>query len=129
MFDISSDVMIFMIPIIAILGGCTVSIVGIIMKGREEELRRRERILAIEKGLPIPPEPSSNECSRPGYVAARGWGLVLTFMGAALVISISLASDEGVRHGTWGIIVLAIGLGLLVASALEKREYDSKNKQ
>jgi len=130
MFDINPDIVIFLIPIIAILGGFTVAIVGIIMEAKKEELRRKERIIAMEKGIPLPPERAENKGSgRPRHIAARRTGLVLTFLGIALVVAISLSSGGGLRSGVWGFVVLALGLAFLVASIFEKRDYDSMNKQ
>lgn len=126
MFDISPETLGILVPIVAILGGFTVAIVGIIMKGKEEELRRKERIIAMEKGLPLPPD---QEPARPrsyGYARKRAWGLVLTFMGIALVASLSFTSHEGMRHGAWGGILIAIGLALLIAGVLEKKETESR---
>ena len=46
----------FMVPIVAILAGCTVAIVGTLARNRVRELEIRERIAMIEKGLVPPPE-------------------------------------------------------------------------
>jgi hypothetical protein len=54
MFDVGPETLAVLIPIIAVFGGITIAIVGIIYRGREEELKRKERIVAMEKGLPIP---------------------------------------------------------------------------
>ena len=40
----------FMIPIVAILAGCTVAIVGTLARNRVRELEIRERIAMIERG-------------------------------------------------------------------------------
>jgi hypothetical protein len=126
MFDISPETLGVLVPIVAILGGFTVAIVAIIMKGKEEELRRKERIVAMEKGLPLPPEPESTRPCSPGYARKRAWGLALTFIGIALVASIAMTSHEGMRHASWGAIMIAIGLALLIAGAIEKKEADNK---
>jgi membrane associated rhomboid family serine protease len=125
MFDISPDVLGIFIPIVAILGGFTVAIVAIIMKSKEEELRRKERIIAMEKGLPLPPDrEESVRQGSPGYARKRAWGLVLTFIGIAIVISVALTSNEGYHQAAWGAIAIAIGLALLIAATLEKRESE-----
>jgi hypothetical protein len=125
MFSIDPAVLGILIPIVAILGGFTVAIVAIIMKGKEEELRRRERIIAMEKGLPLPPEPVP-EAKKPNYARTRTWGLVLTFIGIALVVSIMVSSEGSPRHGIWGGVVLALGLALLISATLQKRERDKE---
>jgi peptidoglycan/LPS O-acetylase OafA/YrhL len=83
----------------------------------------------MEKGLPLPPEPVHHDDRRPSHSRMRAWGLVLTFIGIALIASIAISSHEGIRHGTWGAIVLALGLALLIAAALEKRDADKRGKQ
>ncbi len=123
MFEISPQVLGVLIPIIAILGGFSVAIVAIIMKGKEEELRRKERIVAMEKGLPIPTdEEPVRQPGSPGYVRKRAWGLVLTFIGIAVVISVGLTSSQGYHHASWGAVAIAIGVALLIAAALERKE-------
>jgi hypothetical protein len=46
----------FMIPIVAIIGGCTVAIVATIARARVREAEIRERIAMIERGLMPSPE-------------------------------------------------------------------------
>jgi len=124
MFDISPETLGVLIPIIAILGGFTVAVVAIIMKGKEEELRRKERIIAMDKGLPLPPDQEPVCPGSPGYVRKRAWGLVLTFIGIALIVSMAVTTEG--RHAAWGAILIAIGLALLIAGALEKKEAEKQ---
>jgi uncharacterized protein DUF6249 len=46
----------FLIPIVAIIGGCTVAIVATIARARVREAEIRERIAMIERGLMPSPE-------------------------------------------------------------------------
>lgn len=110
------------IPIIAVCGGVFIAITGIIMGGRRKELEHRERIIAMEKGLAIPadvPEPD-----RPKYSGRRANGLVLTGIGIALTIAMWL--EDGRDTGAWGLIPLFIGVGLLIAAHIDKREWDEE---
>lgn len=111
-----------MIPIVTIIGGIAVAIVAIIMSGRKKELEHRERLTAMEKGVTLPE--TSLEPKRPAHLQNRSAGLVMTFLGIALTIAIWVPA--GAEGGVWGLIPLAIGIGLLVSSTLEKKEIEKK---
>jgi hypothetical protein len=114
-----------MIPITAVMGGIAIAIVGIIMGARKKELEHKERIIAMEKGMPIPKQPET--ICRPAYQSNRTGGYVLTLLGVALTIAIWVTA--GIEGGIWGLIPLAIGIGLLVSSSIEKREVESKEQR
>ncbi|MDD4858319.1 MAG: DUF6249 domain-containing protein [Candidatus Krumholzibacteria bacterium] len=124
MFGFDAGVVALLIPIIAVLGGMAIAVVGVLAKGKEEELKHKERILAMEKGIPIPQETKPVQKVKPRYLAFRAWGLVITLIGLALVLSISVA--KGIEAGIWGLIPTALGVGLLLASVLEKRDVEGK---
>ncbi|HEU4366121.1 MAG TPA: DUF6249 domain-containing protein [Candidatus Krumholzibacteria bacterium] len=108
------------IPILFVMGGILVAITAIIMHGRRKDLEHRERLLAMEKGLPIP-EPAPVK-ERPKYSNRRANGLVLTGIGIALTIA--MWTQDGADEGVWGLIPLFVGLGLLIAGHLDKREWE-----
>jgi hypothetical protein len=110
------------IPLLCILGGVAISITAIVMAGRKKELKHKERVVAMEKGIEIPAE--KREEKRPEYLSNRSGGLVMTFIGIALTIA--LWATAGKDGGVWGLIPLGIGVGLLISSALEKKEIDTK---
>lgn len=58
--DIIMAFAVMSIPLIAIIGGLTVAIVKMLGRQRLEELARRERIAAIERGI----DPSRLQVSR-----------------------------------------------------------------
>ncbi len=123
MFGIDAGVVALLIPIVAVVGGMAIAIVGVITKSKEEELKHKERIIAMEKGIPIPESaPCQPKADKPRYFAIRGWGLVLTLIGVALVIAISVASEP--RNGVWGLLPTALGVGLLIAAWLEKKDME-----
>ena len=64
------------IPVVAIVGGISVAIVRLITQGRLEELARRERIAAIERGVPADklPHCRPRSASRPTCSAIAGSG-------------------------------------------------------
>ena len=115
---LSPETIAVMIPITAILGGIAIGIVAIIMAARKKELEHKERLTAMEKGIDIPQPPKKEK--RPAYLNMRPWGLVVTLIGVA--VTIALWVTAGSIGGVWGFIPLGIGIGLLISSALEKKE-------
>ena len=112
------------IPILAVAGGVLIAITAIITKGREKEQEHRERVLAIEKGMAPPPPPA--EVERPKYSSRRANGLVMTGIGLALTVAMWV--EDGADSGVWGLIPLFIGIGLLIAGSIDKREYDERQR-
>jgi hypothetical protein len=121
---INSDTIALSIPILAVCGGVLIAITAIIVGGRKKEQEHRERLIAMEKGIMPPPPPE--EVERPKYSSRRANGLVMTGIGLALTIAMSVA--DGVDSGVWGLIPLFIGIGLLVAGSIDKREFDEKQR-
>jgi hypothetical protein len=87
----------FLIPIVAIIGGITAGIVGMVMRGHVRELEIRERIAMIERGMVPPPE------SDPGGFDRRLRSMQQYQRG-----------DAAPRHRSAGVILIAVGLGLMV---------------
>lgn len=113
------------IPILAVLGGVLIAITAVVMNGRRKELEHRERILAMEKGLPLPGPMVTPE--RPKYSSRRANGLVM--FGIGLALTIAMWTVDGAEAGVWGLIPLFIGGGLLVAGSLDKREWESQQSK
>ena len=122
MFNFDPGVIALLIPILAVIGGIALAIVGIITKSREEELRHKERIVAMEKGMPVPEMP--REERRPSFARHRTWGIVLTLLGIAL-ITLKLVSNN-YEAMTGGVIVTAIGIGFLLASWFDTRDAERR---
>jgi len=122
--SIGPDTIALSIPILAVCGGVLIAITAIIVNGRKKEQEHRERLVAMEKGLTPPPPPV--EVERPKYSSRRANGLVMTGIGLALTIAMTIA--DGPESGCWGLIPLFIGIGLLVAGAIDKREYDERQR-
>ncbi len=123
--NISPEHIAVMIPIVAVLGTFAVVIVAVIIEGRKKDLVHKERLFALEKGLPLP-EPPDKE-TKPVHATRRAWGLVWLGLGLALTIALALNPDSA-RVKAWGfaLIPLFIGLGLVVASVLDKREFEQR---
>ena len=120
--SIGPDTIALSIPILAVCGGVLIAITAIIVNGRKKEQEHRERLVSIEKGIAPPPPPV--EVERPKYSSRRANGLVMTGIGLALTIAMWIA--DGAESGVWGLSPLFIGLGLLVAGAIDKKEYDER---
>jgi hypothetical protein len=117
-----------MIPIVAILGTFVVVIVAIIMEGRKKDLQHKERLFALEKGLPLPDPPEKE--TKPVHSTRRAWGLVWAGLGLALTIALAANPDAAdVRAWGWGLIPLFIGVGLLIAATLDKKEFERRQQE
>lgn len=122
--SIDPEVVAISIPILGVCGGVLIAITAIIVNGRKKEQEHRERLVAMEKGI-APPQPPQ-EIERPKYSSRRANGLVMTGIGLALTIAMSVAN--GIDSGVWGLIPLFIGIGLLIAGSIDKREFDEKQR-
>ena len=124
--------MIFSVPIVAIVGGITAGIVKTISRHRMMELAARERIAAIERGvdpskLPPPPDMGSEHRAE-GYDMfnqsplrrAQGLmigGLVTLATDIGLGVFLNYVADE---RGVWavGLIPGSVGIALLLSAML-----------
>ena len=48
--------------------------------------------------------------------------------GIGLALTIAMWAEDGADTGVWGLIPLFIGIGLLIAGAIDKREYDQQQR-
>jgi hypothetical protein len=116
-----------LIPIVFILGAALVISVAIVMQGRKKDLDHKERLVALEKGLPLP-EPPEKE-TRPVHATRRSWGLVWAGIGLALTIALAVNPDSSdVNAWAWGLIPLFIGTGLLIAAIMDKKEFEKMRR-
>jgi len=115
------------IPIIAIVGGITVAIVRLITQARLEELARRERIAAIERGVDpskLPPLPGARaEIYAPedGRLR-RAQGMLI---GALIVLAVGIGLgvmlfvfEPHEKHWIIGLIPTLVGCALLASCAI-----------
>jgi uncharacterized protein DUF6249 len=115
------------VPIVAIVGGISVAIVRLITQARLEELSRRERIAAIERGVdpsklpPIPgtaPEtyPYGDSRLRRAHGLLIG-GLILIATGIGLGV-LAAAVEPSKSHWVIGLLPILIGAALLACSRI-----------
>lgn len=107
------------IPIITIVLGVAIAIVWIITAHRQKvqriEMRHKERMAAIEKGLDLPPDPVEPETVRkPGGLRSGLSGLLV---GVVLYLALRAVADDDVA--LFGLIPAAIGLANLVSYFIE----------
>lgn len=107
------ETMVFIIPIVALL----VPIFAIYFHYREEQERRKERMLAIEKGVDIPSEPVPQPLKPLDYLRK---GLVFLGVGIGLVIGVWLSSNRGIPgillqfFTIGGFVLTLIGAALVI---------------
>lgn len=118
MFDLSPGIIAIFVPILAVIGTFAMIIVVIIMGTREKELKHKERLLAMEKGIDIPKETKREK--RPAYLTLRAWGFVL--FSAGIVLFFALWAQVGFQYSVWGLMPAAIGAGLLIAAIKERND-------
>jgi hypothetical protein len=119
-----------LIPIIAIVMGCSIAIVGIIVDYRRRratlEFQHKERLAAIEKGIELPPalgveaEGSAASARRPSYLLR---GLVWLFLGIG--VALALNRIEGRDEAMLGAIPIGIGLAYLIYYFAEGRKLEA----
>ena len=138
--DTFVPIMIFAIPIVAIVGGITAGIVRSLGQQRMMELAQRERIAAIERGVDpakLPPLPtfipsggmgdgfsggvytSYNDYARRRQHGLMIGGLVCLFVGIAIAVFLRTIGDSE-ANSAWavGLIPASVGLALMIGSMI-----------
>ena len=109
-------------PILGIMFGTAIAIVAIITahrtKMQRNDMRHKERLAAIEKGLEIPPEPVEMENGRKGSSLRSGIAGLL--VGAVLYLA--LREVAGSDIALFGLIPAAIGVANLAFYFIEGRK-------
>jgi cadmium resistance protein CadD (predicted permease) len=105
------------IPIIAILAGIAVAIVGMLANHRQRlqrtELRHRERLAAIEKGFELPPDPPDADSKAGDEARFLRYGLVLVAIGVTVTGAMMQIPDKDVPY-LFGFIPAGIGIAYLL---------------
>ena len=113
------------IPIVAIVMGIGAVIIGIVSRHRQllqrVDLRHRERLVAMEKGLELPPESLDADVRRPRFLLR---GLVWSFAGIAAYFS--LRGLAGAEESMLSLIPIAVGLAYLIYYFVEGRKEDEQ---
>lgn len=110
-----------MIPVIGMLVGLGIALYVINRNFKRRELEHRERMMAIERGVFIPPYPESRK-AKPVYPFA--WPFAMIGFGLALILFYFLTGSP--RHDPeglgFGLVILLIGVGLLLSRFIGVRK-------
>jgi len=108
-----------LIPIVALL----IPIFAFYFAFKREQIRRKERMLAIEKGVELPPEPVRpvKQPLKPMDYLRRGLLAIAVGIGLWVGSIFMHGIEEGGWIGMGGLIVLLVGVALLIYYAIQKR--------
>ena len=113
--------MALMIPILGIVLGLGVAVIAIVTSHREKqkrvELRHRERLAAIERGIEIPPDAEPDAGGKKPSMLRSGVSGVL--IGGVLYFALHRVVGEDVA--LFGLIPAAFGIATLVSYFVENR--------
>jgi cadmium resistance protein CadD (predicted permease) len=119
MMDIEQ--MALLIPILMIVLGVAVAIVAIVASHREKqkriELRHRERLAAIEKGIELAPDPDPEGEPKKGSSLKSGLSGLL--IGVVLYFALDRVASEDIA--LFGLIPAAFGIANLAGWFVESR--------
>src|SRR5262245_26220453 len=114
--------MALMIPILGIFMGVSIAIIAIVTAHREKqkrvELRHRERLAAIEKGIELAPDPEPDAGAK--KASALKSGLSGIFIGTVLYFALDRVVSSDVA--LFGLIPAAFGLATLISHFVESRK-------
>lgn len=137
--EVIAPILVFAIPIIAIVGGITAAIVRTLGRQRLIEMAQRERITAIERGVDpskLPPLPFDDDHDGLGFGEgsdrrrAQGLmvgGIVTTAVGIGIMLFLYLFEETTGEKNIWavGIIPFFVGAALLLSSWLVRPKGNS----
>jgi len=115
------EVLALLIPISMIVLGVAVALVAIVTAHRRRmlrnELRHKERMAALEKGMELPPDPVEAETGpKPGGLRSGIGGILV---GVVLYLALRGVADEDVA--LFGLIPAAFGIAGLISYFVEGR--------
>jgi Domain of unknown function (DUF6249) len=125
-FMFQPQVLVFMVPIIAIVMGLGIGMLNIYLNYRKRKemfaLYHQERMAAIEKGIELPPLPEDffHEDCKPSRISPHRTllsGLILTFIGLTLYIALHVSVPHSESSGdpsSFALIPGGIGVACLI---------------
>jgi hypothetical protein len=125
----------FMIPIVGIIMGVGLAMLAVWTEYKRKsdmfELHHKERLLAIERGMEVPPLPE-DFFKASGKLAATPndrlrYGLMWLLVGVALMIALALNSS--LERAAWGLLPVAVGLANLIYYATVARNQPANPNQ
>jgi len=124
-------IMPFMIPIIAIIMGVGIGMLALWLdhqkKTRIFELHHKERLLAIERGMEVPPLPAElfQNARKPESSPESNLqsGLIMLLLGLAIGTAMALNFD--LATAAWALIPLSIGVAKLAFYAIARKKQNA----
>jgi len=120
-----ADIVEELVPIVAIMLGLGTVVVAIVFGYREKmkraELRHRERITALEKGIELPPDADPELDGRRSASLRRG--LAGLFVGIVLYAAMRGVTDPDIA--IFGLVPSAIGAANLIGYFVERSKNGS----
>ena len=118
------------IPLFGIVFGIAVAIVAIVTQHRQKtqraELRHKERLAAIEKGLELPPEMEDpDDAGRRSRSGSLRSGLIGVAVGTVLYFALDQLVGE--RIALFGLVPAAVGIANLLFYFIEGRKKANGN--
>ncbi len=117
-----TDSIAVLIPIAGIVFGIGIAAVAIVTTHREKvkraELRHKERLAAMEKGIELPPEIVDKDNGDKPRFLLQG----LIWLGVGIGNFFALGALAGERVGMLGLIPAAVGVATLLYYAIEGRK-------
>ena len=118
----------FFIPLVAIIMGIGVGMLALWLDHQKKihilELHHKERLMAIERGMEVPPLPVEffleRGKSETSLDSNLRWGLILFLLGLAIATALILNDDSS--SAAWGLIPIAIGLAQLIFYSIGRRQ-------
>ena len=117
-------------PVTVILAVVALGVVALYLRHKSKERVSKERMLLLEKGLPVPPELYDIKPPKAGdYRTSRIWllllGLLCIFIGfgAGVVETI----NNGIASGIGGLIAILIGIAFLITERMIRRHFIRNN--
>jgi hypothetical protein len=123
-------IIMFLIPMVAVIGGFVYVTVKVVLRSRVRELEIRERIALIERGLVPPPEVDPGGFDRAMALhdrvtvrrrihgRHRRAGVTMMGVGFGLMLLVASTADVSIGIGVGGFLVM-IGLAFLLNSLFE----------
>lgn len=116
-----ADILALLIPMVAIVMGVGIGIVAIVTSHKEKvkraELRHKERLAAIDKGIELPPDPPEPASRKDSGLRSGMIGLLL-----GLVLYFALRAVAGPGVAIFGLIPAAVGVANLIYYIVEGRK-------
>ncbi len=118
----------FLVPLVAIIMGIGVGMLALWLDHQKKihifELHHKERLMAIERGMEVPPLPAEffhgRGKSETSLISNLRWGLIWLLLGLAIAAAMILNGDSA--RATWGLIPIAIGLAQLIFYSIGRRQ-------